>query len=66
MVLRRWVLGGRAMGEDCKSTWQTSNGERLGSKLTLGLDRYVATEEGILELTVNIDERKQFPSMTLQ
>ena len=25
--------------------------------------RYVATEEGILELTVNIEERKQFPSM---
>ncbi|KAL8756336.1 MAG: hypothetical protein Q9199_002993 [Rusavskia elegans] len=28
-----------------------------------GRSLYVATEEGILELTVNIDERKQFPSM---
>ncbi len=63
MVLRRWALGGRAMGEDCKSTLQTSNGER---KLTQGRNRYVATEEGILELTVNTDERKQFPSVALQ
>ncbi|KAL8997580.1 MAG: hypothetical protein Q9169_003198 [Polycauliona sp. 2 TL-2023] len=28
-----------------------------------GRSLYVATEEGILELSVNIDERKQFPSM---
>ena len=28
--------------------------------------RYVATEEGILEYTVNLDERKTFPAMDLQ
>lgn len=28
--------------------------------------RYVGTEEGILEYTVNVDERKQFPAMALQ
>ena len=28
----------------------------------MSISRYVATEEGILELTVNIDERKQLPS----
>lgn len=28
--------------------------------------RYVATEEGILEYTVNIDERKTFPRIDLR
>jgi hypothetical protein len=28
--------------------------------------RYVATEEGILEYTVNIDERKTFPIIDLR
>ncbi|KAI4145566.1 MAG: hypothetical protein L6R39_003773 [Caloplaca ligustica] len=30
-----------------------------------GRNLYVATEEGVLELTINLDERKQFPSMAL-
>ena len=28
--------------------------------------RYVATEKGILEYTVNINERKTFPGISLQ
>ena len=28
--------------------------------------RYVATEDGILEYTVNLDNRKTFPATTLQ
>lgn len=34
--------------------------------LSIWLPRYVATEEGILEYTVNIRERKTFPGITLQ
>ena len=35
-------------------------------KLTSRVSRYVATEDGILEFTVNIDDRKTFPGMALQ
>jgi len=50
-----------------------SRGRRDDSLLTMGIGwggdgrkLYVGTEEGILEYTVNINERKTFPGLALQ
>ena len=51
--------------EESVSTFEREPGQPFCNEINIGF-RYVATEEGILEYTVNIDERKTFPRIDLR